>query len=197
MSKLRLTGSTSGFTELTAPAVAGSNTLTLPTGNGSSGQVLSTNGSGALSFVDRMTAAGPSFRAYASSNQRIANGTSTKIALNAEDWDTASCFDSATNYRFTPNIAGYYQINAAITWGGFSGTYVLASIYKNGSEDARGTLIAAIPSGTTVVASSLVNLNGSSDYVELYALQVSGTSNSTAAFSRLAVWMSGFLARPA
>jgi len=51
MSKLRLTGSTSGFTELTAPAVAGSNTLTLPTGNGSNGQVLSTNGSGALSWI--------------------------------------------------------------------------------------------------------------------------------------------------
>jgi len=51
MSKLRLTGSTSGFTELTAPAVAGSNTLTLPTGNGTAGQFLQTNGSGALSFA--------------------------------------------------------------------------------------------------------------------------------------------------
>jgi len=51
MSKLRLTGSTSGFTELTAPAVAGSNTLTLPTGNGTAGQYLQTNGSGALSFA--------------------------------------------------------------------------------------------------------------------------------------------------
>jgi hypothetical protein len=30
MSKVRLTGTTSGFTELTAPAVAGSNTITLP-----------------------------------------------------------------------------------------------------------------------------------------------------------------------
>jgi len=51
MSKLRLTGSTSGFTELTAPAVAGSNTLTLPTGNGTAGQFLQTNGSGALSWA--------------------------------------------------------------------------------------------------------------------------------------------------
>ena len=50
MSPLRLNGSTSGFTSLDAPAVAGSNTLVLPTGNGSSGQVLSTNGSGALSW---------------------------------------------------------------------------------------------------------------------------------------------------
>jgi len=47
---LRLSGSTSGYVELVAPAAAGSNTLTLPTGNGSSGQYLQTNGSGALSW---------------------------------------------------------------------------------------------------------------------------------------------------
>ena len=51
MSPLRLNGSTSGYTTLDAPAVAGSNTLVLPTSNGSSGQVLSTNGSGALSWI--------------------------------------------------------------------------------------------------------------------------------------------------
>jgi len=51
MSPVRLNGSTSGYSELSAPAVAGSNTLVLPTGNGSSGQVLSTNGSGALSWI--------------------------------------------------------------------------------------------------------------------------------------------------
>jgi hypothetical protein len=50
MSPVRLNGSTSGYTELSAPAVAGSNTITLPTGNGTSGQVLTTNGSGALSW---------------------------------------------------------------------------------------------------------------------------------------------------
>lgn len=48
---LRLNGSTSGYVEIDAPATAGSNTLTLPTGNGTSGQVLSTNGSGALSWT--------------------------------------------------------------------------------------------------------------------------------------------------
>ena len=53
MSPVRINGSTSGYTEIDAPAVAGSNTLTLPTGNGTSGQVLVTNGSGALSWSDR------------------------------------------------------------------------------------------------------------------------------------------------
>jgi len=46
-----LTGATSGTVRLAAPAVAGNNTLTLPTGNGSAGQVLETNGSGVLGWV--------------------------------------------------------------------------------------------------------------------------------------------------
>jgi len=50
---LRLNGSSSGFTEIDAPAAAGSNTITLPTSNGSANQVLR-NGStpGTLEFAD-------------------------------------------------------------------------------------------------------------------------------------------------
>jgi len=47
---LRLNGQTSGYVELDAPATAASNTLTLPNGNGSSGQYLQTDGSGVLSW---------------------------------------------------------------------------------------------------------------------------------------------------
>ena len=50
---LRLNGSTSGYSEIDAPAVAGNNTLLLPGGNGSADQALVTNGSGTLSFADR------------------------------------------------------------------------------------------------------------------------------------------------
>ena len=49
---LRLNGSTSGYTEIDAPAVAGSNTLVLPGGNGTAGQILGTDGSGNLSWVN-------------------------------------------------------------------------------------------------------------------------------------------------
>lgn len=47
---LRLQGSTSGYVEIDAPAVAGNNTLVFPSGNGSPGQVITTNGSGAMSW---------------------------------------------------------------------------------------------------------------------------------------------------
>jgi hypothetical protein len=49
---LRLNGSTSGYTEIDAPAVAGSNTLVLPGGNGSNGNILGTDGAGNLSWVN-------------------------------------------------------------------------------------------------------------------------------------------------
>lgn len=48
---LRLNGSSSGYVELDVPAAAGSHTLTLPDGGGSSGQYLQTDGSGGLSWV--------------------------------------------------------------------------------------------------------------------------------------------------
>ena len=48
---LKLNGSSSGYTAIDAPATAGSNTLVLPANNGSSGQVLQTDGNGNLTWV--------------------------------------------------------------------------------------------------------------------------------------------------
>lgn len=47
---LRLNGSTSGFTQVDAPAAGGNNTLYLPTSNGSNRQAIVGDGSGNLSF---------------------------------------------------------------------------------------------------------------------------------------------------
>ena len=52
---LRLNGSTSGYTEIDAPAVAGSNTLVLPTGAGSASQVVRNGATaGSLEFTDKI-----------------------------------------------------------------------------------------------------------------------------------------------
>lgn len=56
---LRLKGSSSGFTEINAPAAAGSNTLILPTSNGSANQFLKNGGTaGTLEFASLSIAAG-------------------------------------------------------------------------------------------------------------------------------------------
>ena len=133
---------------------------------------------------------GPAFSAYLNSTQSFTGGVWTKVQLNAEEWDTNSNFDSSTNYRFTPTVAGYYQVNCqAQPVSTFSGAN-LVSIYKNGSQYKSAYLSTfGIPT-----LSAMVYLNGSTDYIELYTNL--GTSQSMTA-SSVVVYMSGFLARAA
>jgi len=133
---------------------------------------------------------GPAFSAYLNSSQSFTSGVWTKVQLNAEEWDTNSNFDSSTNYRFTPTVAGYYQVNCqAQPTSTFSGANSV-SIYKNGSQYKSAYLSSyGIPT-----LSAMVYLNGSTDYIELYTNL--GTSQSMTA-SSVIVYMSGFLARAA
>jgi hypothetical protein len=48
---IRLNGTSSGYVGLQGAAAAGSTTYTLPSSDGTSGQVLQTNGSGVMSWV--------------------------------------------------------------------------------------------------------------------------------------------------
>jgi hypothetical protein len=116
---------------------------------------------------------GPSFSAYAGSSQSISSGVWTKLQINTEEWDTNSNFDTST-YRFTPTVAGYYQLDGRVTVNAIV-TVVVVAFYKNGSVWKRGTAIAN-SAGEATSGSSLVYLNGTTDYVELYAF-FSSTQN--------------------
>ena len=121
---------------------------------------------------------GPAFSAYQSSSQSPSSATWTKIQLQSEEFDTASCFDSTTNYRFTPTIAGYYQVNGALQ--NNSTATVAMAIYKNGSifKQVNNQAVALYNSG---FVSALIYMNGSTDYLELYCnLSAGGSLNSTA-----------------
>lgn len=73
---IRLSGATSGYVALTAAAAAGSTTYTLPSTDGSNGQVLSTNGSGVLSWTTPAASSGNYFWAAASHlTYSVANGS--------------------------------------------------------------------------------------------------------------------------
>ena len=82
---LKLNGSSSGYTAIDAPAAAGSNTLVLPTTNGSAGQVLSTDGNGNLSWVTPGLAEVDQWRLTTSFQ-----GDAAPIASNWERCDTLS-----------------------------------------------------------------------------------------------------------
>jgi hypothetical protein len=167
MSSVVIAGDTSGTVTLDAPAVAGTTVLTLPA---TSGTLLTS-----VSFASILPSSinGPAFSAYLGSNQTVTQSVNTKLQINTEEFDTNSNYDTA-NYRFTPTVAGYYQVNGAAAITTIGQTYNQVSIYKNGSEYKRGTISSA--SGTYHVSiSTLVYLNGSTDYIELYGQTTGAT----------------------
>ena len=110
---------------------------------------------------------GPAFSAYKSSNQSFSQNTWTKATFPFEDFDTNNNFDSTTNYRFTPTVAGYYHMscNGYFSNGG-SDNYL--QLYKNGA--GFGYYVNAGFSITTMhlTFSNLIYMNGSTDYLELW-----------------------------
>jgi hypothetical protein len=164
------------------------------TGGTISGSVAVTGetSTGSLKVNNVPILAGPAFSAVASTATNTATATWTKLVFASEEYDTANCFSTSTS-RFQPTIAGYYQINGCVFSGSLPATMGPA-IYKNGAEHRTGGL----SSGATayrMTVSSLVYLNGSTDYVELYWYQASGvTVNSTTGSG---TYFNGYLARAA
>ena len=149
-------------------------TFKLPQADGSSGQVLSTNGSGALSFVNSQNNY-PVFFARNNNNQSIPNSTSTKIQFDYEVFDSHGYYDHSTNYRFTPQIAGYYYITANIYYTNINNVYAI-DIKKNGSRWVNLDYYTTTQGTRSAFISSLVPFNGSSDYVEVFGYHTSGGS---------------------
>jgi len=114
---------------------------------------------------------GPSFSAYLGTNQSITNGTFTKIQANTEGWDTNTAYNNGT-YEFTPQTAGYYvvSINGVVNLGSPDDAGIFA-LYKNGAVSRRiaGVTKPAGGNETYFSGSAQIYLNGSSDYISLYA----------------------------
>lgn len=118
---------------------------------------------------------GPAFSATTNIATSLPTGTFVKVQYNLEDFDTASCYDNTTNYRFTPNVAGYYQVNGAVATNGTS-SVMLVNIYKNGARSYTGTQIVNNTAYAQATVSALVYCNGTTDYIEMYGYQASGVT---------------------
>lgn len=117
----------------------------------------------------------PVFFARNNNNQSIPNGASTKIQFDYEVFDSHGYYDHSTNYRFTPQIAGYYYITANIYYVNVNNVYAI-DIKKNGSRWVNLDFYTTTQGTRSAFISSLVPLNGSSDYVEVFGYHTSGGS---------------------
>ena len=183
-----LQGSTSGSVTLQEPAVAGSTVINLPAT------------SGTIALTSQLPVAGPAFAAYPSSAVNLSSSTWTKIAFNAELFDTNSNFNTST-YRFTPTVAGYYQINFFVgTSASNNNSYWnFSAIYKNGSLFTGQ--FAVFPAGNVQSygsqLSQLISMNGSTDYLEFYVNVYVGSGTPSYSGGADSTQVSGFLARTA
>jgi len=134
---------------------------------------------------------GPAFSYWASGATSIPNVTSTKILFASQEFDTASAVSSS---RFTPTVAGYYQINASVFTSTNPSCERVCTVFKNGASYKNGQDFTTATFGTTV--NCIVYLNGSTDYVEIYAYQASGGTLTSNTFQSQ-TYFQGFLARAA
>ena len=178
---LKLTSDTSGVLELK-----------------SAGTTIATVNSTGLAMASGkvLASTGPTFSAHLSANQSIPSATFTKIAFNAELFDTNSDYNTGT-YRFTPTVAGYYQINAISILSTVLNTAII-TLYKNGAALARGTQQTnnALQTTRGMNISYLAYANGSSDYFEIYAYHTTGTTEEILGTSRFS-YFQAYLARAA
>jgi hypothetical protein len=138
---------------------------------------------------------GPAFSVFKSNSlgtQSITANTYTKVTFDTEDFDTNNNFASS---RFTPTVAGYYQVNAQIDLGGSA--VLICGIFKNGAEFKRGSAVTAGMSEYYANVSSVIYMNGSTDYLEVYALSSGATGSIYATTGGQYTYFNGYLARAA
>ena len=132
------------------------------------------------------TTLGPAFFARNNNSQTLSNGSTAKVQFDNEIFDTDGCYDHQTNYRFTPTLAGYYLIRGNVAIASMTGTMGL-NIYKNGSRFVNMDNQQNRSGGQNLCITGLIPMNGSSDYVEIYVFQSSGSSKNLANGTQYAI----------
>ena len=143
----------------------------------------------------------PAFFACKTSSLSISNQTNTVLAFTTDQgpgFDTTNGDYQNNNYRFNPKIPGYYQINmcCSVSYGALQAGQIY--IYKNGSAYAFSQLY--LNGGDSyddicLTISTLVHLDGQSDYLEARAWRNGGNGGLGSGFQDQQ-W-SGYLVRHA
>jgi hypothetical protein len=133
---------------------------------------------------------GPAFSAYLANTQSLSTGFQ-KVNFDTKEFDTNNNFASS---RFTPTVAGYYQITASIQLSSSSTGEVSIAIFKNGTNFKQGMDIVGNPTYGLGIT-TLMYFNGSTDYAEVYLYNASAGKGALAGQSY--TWFQGALVRGA
>ena len=180
------TGTTTNDT-LTLPAKTG-NIITSADSGTVTGTMLASATVAQSNIATNVVGNGPAFVAYQSVAQSISNSAYTKVTFDTEVYDTNNNFASS---RFTPTVAGYYQVSAGLQVAATTTNQIV--IFKNGGAYSYGINTSSLSYATNTM-SCLVYCNGSTDYIEVYGL-FGATNNTSPSIST--VYFQGALVRSA
>lgn len=155
---LRLNGSTSGYAEIDAPAVAGSNTLVLPASNGSANQLLkNSTAAGTLSFAT-VTENSSGDLAFNSGYGSVATAYGCRAWVNFNGTGTVAIRASGNVSSITDNGTGTYTVNftTALADANYSAVASSTEAQTRVSDNAN-------PTTTTLNVKCLNSSNGASD----------------------------------
>ena len=188
-----------GNTTITTTNLTLGGQVTANGGAGTAGQVLTSAGASANAYWAAFNT-GPAFSAYPNSSisQTITSGSQQKVLFQLEEYDTNNNFASS---RFTPTVAGYYQLNAVVRLDSGMGTgESMIVIWKNGAEYKRGWNASGTEVGASFFAmgvSTMAYANGAGDYFEVYVQQGSGGNRNVTVAGGNITWFNGAFVRPA
>ena len=131
----------------------------------------------------------PAFKVKLASDQTLTTSAWQKVGFDTVDFDTNSDYNTTTE-RYTPSVAGYYQFSTSVGRNTNTDLF-LVTFYKNGAEDSRGNYGSA--STNAVTGSSLIYMNGTTDYIEVYIYN--GTATGSIHSQTPRTHFEGFLAR--
>ena len=190
MSKITLAPDVSGSGTFTiaAPNSNIDRTLTLPDNSGTLLSNASTAGVSQAMLASGVAGTGPAFSVYqASAATTLSSNVWVKLTFDTEEFDTNNNFASS---RFTPTVAGYYQVTANAAMAATSASLNI-KFYKNGVANKGG----AYPvSANWTQATALIYCNGTTDYIEAYCLS-SASQNTFVGID--ATWFAGAMVRAA
>jgi hypothetical protein len=176
-------GNTTGATAVVVNSGTGGislNNIKWPTVDGSVGQAIVTNGAGQLSFSS-VSGAGLAASSYIavgilSTDQTITAGADALISF--VDYADTQVWWDATSKRFTPNIAGYYDINLSAWFasGAVSNNQTNLQIRKNGNTFALSQELINTFIGQSLMLSRMIYLNGTTDYIDFTVYTANTTS---------------------
>ena len=111
----------------------------------------------------------PTFSVIKNANQTITVGQYTKCTWNVKSWDIGNGFD-LTNNRYQPNVAGYYSTTINLRYDASTNyTRGILEVYKNGSAYKRvAGHLGSNNQNYVLNGTSLVYLNGTTDYIEAF-----------------------------